>query len=203
MINDLTTFNIREYLNYKEDENLGEDELKRILSDFSCERNPGVERFFKEQAINFTKKNQSVTYLVFSNGDDAPVGFFTLAIKPINVYGGNFSNTLKRKLARVSEWNEEKDIYTLSAYLIAQLGKNFANGMDERISGTRLVEAALDIIKELQYMIGGIFVYLEAADNENLIAFYEEKNGFRRFDKKETNSTAEEPKTLIRFLKTL
>ena len=36
------------------------------------------------------------------------------------------SNTMKRKLLRISELDEKSDIYTMSAYLIAQLGKNFS-----------------------------------------------------------------------------
>ena len=47
----------------------------------------------KEQSIEFTKKNQSVTYLVFSNEDASLVGYFTIAIKPITVNAENFSNT--------------------------------------------------------------------------------------------------------------
>ena len=44
-------------------------------------------------------------------------------LKPITVNAENFSNTMKRKIARVSELDEENGTYTLSAYLIAQLGK--------------------------------------------------------------------------------
>ena len=63
-----------------------------------------------EQSIEFTKKNQSVTYLVFANEDAALVGYFTLAIKPISVNAENFSNTMKRKIARVSELDEENGL---------------------------------------------------------------------------------------------
>lgn len=58
-------FNIREYLNGQND-GLGEDDLLQVLSEFSCEKNPDVEKFAKEQSIEFAKKQQSVTYLVFS-----------------------------------------------------------------------------------------------------------------------------------------
>ena len=63
-----TVFNIREYLNGNNEE-LGEDDLRQVLSEFSCEKNPDVERFAKEQSIEFAKKQQSVTYLVFSTED--------------------------------------------------------------------------------------------------------------------------------------
>lgn len=52
-----TVFNIREYLNGNNEE-LGEDDLRQVLSEFSCEKNPDVERFAKEQSIEFAKKQQ-------------------------------------------------------------------------------------------------------------------------------------------------
>ena len=51
------------------------------------------------------------------------LGYFTLALKPLIIRGETVSNTTKRKLLRVSELGEKSDTYTMSAYLIAQLGK--------------------------------------------------------------------------------
>ena len=203
MMNDVTVFNIREYLSVKDDKILGEEELQKLLSEFSCDKNSDVERFLKEQSVEFTKKNQSVTYLVFANEDASLVGYFTIAIKPISVNADNFSNTMKRKIARVSEFDETNGTYTLSAYLIAQLGKNFANGANERITGEQLLQSAVDTVKELQYMAGGMVIFLEADDDEKLIDFYEEKNGFKRFATREIRGGAEDTHTLIQFLKVL
>lgn len=203
MINGITVFNIREYLSAKDDQELGEEALKELLSEFSCIKNADVEKFLKEQSVEFTKKNQSVTYLVFSNVDATLVGYFTLAIKPISVNAENFSNTMKRKIARVSEVDEKNSTYTLSAYLIAQLGKNYANGENDYITGEQLLQAAIDTVKELQYMAGGMVVFLEAENEEKLIKFYEEKNGFKRFDIKEIKLGVENAHTLIQFLKVL
>ena len=63
-----TVINIREYLKKNDDGEgqFGEDDLRQILSEFSCEKNQDVEDFLKRQAIDFTNKNQSVTYLVFA-----------------------------------------------------------------------------------------------------------------------------------------
>ncbi len=202
MLNDVTVFNIREYLSAKDDKELGEEELLGLLSEFSCSRNMDVERFLKEQSVEFTKKNQSVTYLVFANKDVALVGYFTITIKPITVNTCSFSNTMKRKIARVSELDKANDTYTLSAYLIAQLGKNFSSNMGEKITGKQLLQAAIDTIKELQYMAGGMVAFLEADDNEKLIEFYEQ-NGFKRFATKEVQAGTENAHTLIQFLKVL
>ena len=203
MLNDVTVFNIREYLSAKGDKDLGEDELRQLLSEFFCDKNSDVERFLKEQSIEFTKKNQSVTYLVFANEDAALVGYFTLAIKPISVNAENFSNTMKRKIARVSELDEVSGTYTLSAYLIAQLGKNFANGANKRVTGEQLLQAAVETIKELQYMAGGMVVFLEAENEDKLIHFYEVDNGFKRFDTREVKSGTEDEHVLVQLLKVL
>ena len=109
-----TVFNIREYLNGNNEE-LGEDDLRQVLSEFSCEKNPDVERFAKEQSIEFAKKQQSVTYLVFSTEDAELVGYFAITIKPITVNAESFSNTIKKKLARVSELNEQNHTYNMHA----------------------------------------------------------------------------------------
>lgn len=134
--NQFTVFNIRKYL--QDNGELGEDELKQILSEFTCPKNPDVERFLKNNAIEFTKKNQSVTYLVFSNDTAELVGYFTLTIKPIEVNNSsNISKSMMKRILRVSEYDEASENFHLAAYLIAQLGKNFTNRANEKITGKR------------------------------------------------------------------
>lgn len=87
----------------------------------------------KKNAIEFTKKNQSVTYLVFSKDNGEMLGYFTLALKPLTIRGETVSNTTKRKLLRVSELDVKSDTYTMSAYLIAQLGKIMQMAGTERL----------------------------------------------------------------------
>ena len=72
------------------EDQFGEDDLRQILSEFSCEKNQDVEDFLKRQAIDFTSKNQSVTYLVFATDDAQLLGYFALTIKPITVSGEPF-----------------------------------------------------------------------------------------------------------------
>ena len=66
--NNFIVLNIREYLE-NDDRKLGEDKLVQLLSEFSCPLNPDVERFLKQQSIDFAKKHQAVTYLVLSLED--------------------------------------------------------------------------------------------------------------------------------------
>ena len=78
------TINIRKYFEFENPKD-GEDLLSSDLSDFSCPKNPDVEKFLKQQAIEFTKKNQSVTYLIYSAEDAELLGYFTLTSKPITI----------------------------------------------------------------------------------------------------------------------
>jgi hypothetical protein len=192
--------NIREYLGAN---NGGEDLLRNIFSTYSCKINCDVERFFLEQSIEFTKKNQSVTYIVFTSDGDELLGYFTITIKPISVNGAGFSNTVKRKIARVSEQDADSGNYLLAAYLIAQLGKNFSGSADKKITGEQLLGLAIEKIKELQYMAGGMVVFLEAEDEPKLVDFYEKENGFKRFDTREVKVGTDNAHSLIQFLKVL
>lgn len=198
-----TVINIRDCLQENNDIKIGEDELLEILSDFFCPKNPDVEKFLKRQSIEFVKKNQSVTYLVFSNEDAVLVGYFTLTIKPISVCADKFSNNIKRKLLRISELNEEKQTYHMAAYLIAQLGKNFADDANGKITGKQLLEIAMKHVKKEQYAIGGMVVFIETEKTEKMLKFYDLENGFKEFETKETRTKGKEPQQLIQMLKIL
>ena len=193
--------NIRRYIG-NENPELGEDELRQILSEFSCPMNPDVERFLKYSSIDFTKKNQSVTYLVFSVADGKLLGYFTLALKPLTVRGETVSNTVKRKLLRVSELDKKSDTYTMSAYLIAQLGKNYSENDGKMITGAELLGLAWDKIKATQYMFGGMVTFLEAENEEKLLSFYRE-NRFSQFDTRQTTSDTDESHELVQLLRLL
>ncbi len=199
--NRYSVINIRRYLN-SDNPKLGESRLLQVLSGFSCLRNPDVERFLKKSSVEFTKKNQSVTYLVFDISSMVLAGYFTLALKPLTVRGETVSNTVKKKLLRVSEWDEKSDTYTMSAYLIAQLGKNFTNGADQKITGEELLALAWDKIKEIQYLGGGVVTFLEAENEEKLLSFYRD-NRFSQFDTRQTASDTDEAHELVQLLRLL
>lgn len=157
-----------------------------MLSFFSCPVNPDVERFLKCNAVEFTKKDQSVTYLVIDHDNDRLAGYFSLALKPISVRADRVSKSEARKLSRVSALNEENNTYTASAYLVAQLGKNFALPEHERINGATLLEIALDTVRTAKYFLGGVIVFLECEDVDALMNFYM-RNGFKYFDSRITS----------------
>lgn len=106
-------------------ETAGEDETKSILSGFSCPKNMEIEHFIHNHAIEFAKRKMSITYLVF--GEDARLlAYFTLAHKPSSVRGEVLSRTSRKKLEMHARLDETIGEYNVSAYLIAQFGKNYA-----------------------------------------------------------------------------
>jgi hypothetical protein len=196
------TINIRAYLDKDEPTYIGEDNLYNILSDFSCPKNPDVEYFLLHNAIEFTKKDQSITYLVFSAEDASLVGYFSLTVKPISVRAANISKAMARKLSRVSILDTETLAYTTAAYLIAQLGKNYSLPKEKQIDGTVLLGFALNAISGLKYSVGGVMEFLECEDNEFLLNFYT-RNHFKPFDMRTTIPSHEDdtPHLLHQLLK--
>lgn len=202
-INDKFMFvNIREYLTQGNNEKVGEPELIRMISGFSCPRNPDVEQFLKKSSVDFTKKNQSVTYLVLNMRDGTLVGYFTIALKPLTVKDEAVSNTAKRKIRRISNFDEQTNSYNMSAFLIAQIGKNYANDAWKHISGAELLALAWIVIEEIQYMGGGMVVFLEANNQERLLSFYRD-NKFRQFDIRSRVFAPNDRQELVQLLRLL
>lgn len=110
---------------------------------------------------------------------------------------------MKRNIAKVSGSDETSSTYSLSVYLIEQLGKNYTNGANKRITGKQLLQAVVDTIKELQYIAGGMVAFLESEYGEKLIDLYEEKNRSKRFANKEIKAGTGDAHTLYQFLKVL
>ena len=192
--------NIRAYLIKEELTYIGEERFNDLLSDFSCPKNPDVEYFLSHNAIEFIKKDQSITYLVFDAEDASLVGYFSLAIKPISIRASNINKTMAKKLSRVSILDEETQAYTTAAYLIAQLGKNYSLPRNKQISGNILLRFALETISSLNYSVGGIIEFLECEDNDFLLSFYKQ-NHFKPFDTRMTSSKNNEPHILHQLLK--
>lgn len=164
---------------------LGESEVKKLLSSFSCPINPDVEMFLKEKAIVFSEQGLSKTHLIFTSYKNEPVlvGYFTLAPKYIVIKKGSLSKTLQKRINKFTTYDVGSKQYITSASLIAQLGKNFTNGYNKLISGNELLKIATDKVKKIQDEIGGKLTYLECVDNLKLIDFYQ-SNGFVMFGKR-------------------
>lgn len=178
---------------------IGENETKCILSNFSCPQNKDVENFLKQKAIEFSKRNFSKTHLVFWVTDDGTerelVGYYTIASKWISVDRNSVTSREARKLREHGIFEEKTNKYIVSGPLIGQLGKNFTDGNDTLISGSELLNLAIEKVKMVQREVGGRFVYLECEDNKKLLDFYQNNNfkvfGKRKLDGDETDLNGE------------
>ena len=170
-------------------EEYGEDSVKEILSDFSCETerdgeivslNPEIEHFIKNNAIQFARQKISVSYIVGDEDDGSVIGYFTIAHKPVEMPSDGLSKTTKKTMSRYAQLNEETKTYLLSGFLIAQFGKNYAVDGGKRISGKELMRLASKELCDLQHRAGGGIEYLDCEADAKLINFYEGE-GFRLF----------------------
>jgi hypothetical protein len=138
-------------------EMLGEDRVKYMLSQFYCPLNFDVENFLHNKSIEFAKQSVSVTYLVFMPYKNNPVisGYFTLANKVLIVKSTHkLSNGLKKRISKFGVYDSDKKGYRVPAPLIAQLGKNYNNGLDTLLSGKELLLMACRKVAQVQEMIG-------------------------------------------------
>lgn len=161
---------------------VGEEKVQSLLSDFSSPLNEEVEDFVHNKSIEFAKKKLSITYLVIRKTDDGKtvlVGIFTLAHKAVEVTNTNISNTARKKLSRYAKLDEETDKYNVSAFLIAQFGKNSAVSEKWKISGNELMDLAFEVLRHVQYFVGGGVVYLDCENIDKVLEFY--KSDYNRF----------------------
>jgi len=188
------------------DESLGESVAKNTISQFSCPLNLDVEKFLHHSAIEFARQGIASTYLVMASykGEYVLCGYYTLANKVFCISKASMpSKKWQRRLSKFGQYDKAIQRYTISAPLIGQLGKNYANGYNELITGDELLKLALDRVSMLQRMVGGKIVYLECEPKDRLIEFYE-SNGFVNFgsrllDRDETETISGE--SLIQLLK--
>lgn len=181
------------------DNTLGENVAKNLLSSFYCPLNPDVEHFLKHTAIEFAKQGISSTHLVMASyqGKYVLAGYFSLANKIFCIEKDSLPNRAwKKRMKKFGQFDQTIQRYTISAPLIGQLGKNYANSYDKLITGDELLKLALDKVREMQAIVGGKIVYLECEDKEPLLDFYSQ-NGFvnfgkRALDKDETSTLSGE-----------
>ena len=195
-------FSLREML-----EELGEEKVCSILSEFSCPMNQDVEYFLKKKAIEFEKHRWSATQLIYTSYKNAPVliGYYSLANKTLVIDNQQISKSLRKRITSFSTYDPKIKRRFISAPLIGQLGKNFSRGYNKLVTGDELLRMALDDVETIQMLLGGKIVYLECEDKPCLVDFYS-RNGFvmfdrRTLDKDETNISGEYLLQMLKVLK--
>lgn len=173
-MNAYTTVNVLDMIDV-----IGEDRVNQILSDFSCPKNDEIENFIKKNAIDFAKRKMSITHLVMDeNGKLAAI--FALTHKAVKIKDEILSSTLRKKIKRYAQLDEDTSSYMVSAFLIAQFGKNYEEREGESVNGNSLMDDAMDILAAVQHDVGGGVVYLECEDKPQLLSFYQNDNNFFR-----------------------
>ena len=180
-------------------ETIGEDKVNFALSEFSCSRNMEIEDFVHNNAIDFAKKKMSITHLVFDEQGQIEA-FFTLTHKPSTVGDGLLSRTGQKKLSRHARLDPEIHAYSVSAFLIAQFGKNENVRGSEHISGNQLMDLAISVLQSVQRQVGGGVVFLECEDKPGLLNFYQnEHNNFKIYGERFSDSDQTRYIQLLRF----
>lgn len=183
-------------------EQIGENEVNLALSDFSCPLNADIEHFIKHNAVNFAKQKISMTFLILSENGDI-LGFFTLAHKPLVINAADIlqlSNTQKKRLKKHAKFDEATQNCELSAFLIAQFGKNAEIAEAQQIPGSVLMSFAIDTLCIAQHVVGGGVIFLECENKEKLLAFYQNaKNGFKKYSVRRSQEEGKEYIRLLRF----
>lgn len=160
---------------------IGEKKLQPILSDFSCPKNLEIEEFVRKNAIEFARRKISITYLVIDE-ESRLVGIFTLTHKAIQLLDTGLTGSARRKIQRHARLDKSTNSYMLSAFLIAQFGKNYQYEESAILTGNELMEITIVTLKEIQRQIGGGIVYLECEDKLKLLSFYQNReNRFQIF----------------------
>ena len=93
--------------------------------------------------------------MVIDEDDGAVLGYFTIAHKPIAMPAAGLSKTTRKTMERYAQLNTETDSYLVSAFLIAQFGKNYAIDNGHRITGKELMELVVNELGDIQHRVGG------------------------------------------------
>ena len=108
------------------------------------------------------------------------IGYFTLTHKAISVPVNSVSKTVAKKLKTYSRYEKSTNSFEVSAFLLAQFGKNYA--VSTEISGNELMESVMMILQQVQTMIGGSVAFLECEHEPKLLTFYQnEHNRFHLY----------------------
>lgn len=178
--------------------NYDESIISQKMLEFDCPNNSEINDFIHNKAIGSVQRHQTATFLVVDNQNQIN-GFYSLTHKSLEVSAANLSKTYTKKIAMYSDYDESKKSYYISAFLIAQFGKNANISKDSVISGDEMMNIVLEHLRTVRDEIAGNLVYLECEDNEILLNFYS-KNGFVKFGERYSEIENVNYIQMLRFL---
>ena len=162
----------------------GEEDVLGILSRFSCDgKNDEVEAYLKETAIRHTRKNTSVTHLVMTPDCSECLAYYTLAIKPFAIAAGRLNNRQRKEMRDVAKMRKDENSkdFLISAYLIAQLARNFAVSEKWRVTGRDLFGAIFSQVNAIRRQVGGKVVFVEYEKEKTRLLNFYQQHGFQEF----------------------
>jgi hypothetical protein len=138
------------------------ERAESVLSTFTSIHDSDIERFLKENAVGFSNQGIARTHLVMAGigNSQALLGYFTLANKVLAVPREYLSKTFEKRMARYGIFDDKTSCYTVPMPLIAQLGKNYADGLSQLMSGDDLLTLACRKVAGIQSELGGKFTQL-------------------------------------------
>jgi len=159
----------------------GNEVVSDVIAGFSCRYNEEIDSYLRNRAVDFTCKSMTMAHLVFDTETGFCVGYFALTHKPVVFHADTLSGSQRKRIERFAKLDVETGCYTVSAFLIAQIGKNYLAQNGELISGVALLDLAKDELLVAKQKIGGQIVFVEMEHgNEQLAKFYAD-NGFVPF----------------------
>ncbi len=178
---------------------IGEDKVTAVLSDFSCPLNTEIENFVRKNAIDFAKRKMSITHLII-NEEGKLAAIFALTHKAVEISSEGLSASPRKRLGRIAQLDQSTNSYTVSAFLIAQFGKNLNESVGNVPAGVQLMENAVKVLQKVQHDVGGGVMYLECEDKQKLLSFYgNSQNGFRVFNERFSEADQTKYIQLLRF----
>ena len=172
---------------------------QKLIKTFRCIKNAEIEHFLYNNAVDFARKRQAITYFVLDDNDDV-IAYFSLTHKAVKIDGSRLSNTVCRGLDRHAEKDIDGSGYNASAFLIAQFGRNSAYNGEIDFSGNELMARSFKSLKAAQHLVGGGIVYLECEDEPHLLEFYaNDANRFREFSERDSKAEGIVYKQLLRL----
>jgi len=150
-----------------------EDEVDYIqaIENFNCQ-DKDVEKFLKLKALDFDKRNKSRTYLLIDSEQDEEIiilGYYTITIKNLP-----FTEVVSKSMIKKID-GYSNNVNSAESILIGQLGKNY--NYKDKISGSFLLNHAMNTVYAIHNLAGCRVVFLECSDNEKIVKFYQD-NGF-------------------------
>lgn len=130
-----------------------------------------MQLYLEEEALSMELSHRSKNFIVVNTDTSATsnewLGLITLSLKIIDI--NNVDVEAKEKL--LLSGKSPKRVDKIPGILIAQLGKNYLHS--SQVSGRDLLLLALEMIVNVQNLVGGKMVFLDSVNVPKVIDLYE------------------------------